>query len=299
MVLAESELSHRAAEDSLPLRDAFAVLFFVSVGMLFDPVVLVERPLAVLATVLIIVVGKSVAAYGIVRAFGYPNAQALTISASLAQIGEFSFILASLGVGLGLMSAEAQDLILGGAIVSIVLNPLLFGAIDRMGARTPPPAAPPDPTSGTLTQSYAARHAVVVGFGMVGRNLVAEMQAEGRPFLVIDDREEEMARLRAAGVEALTGNAADANVLDAANVAHADWLFVAIPNVFEAGQVIEKARRVNADLRIAARAENETELAHLRERGADEVVIGRREIALGMLSQAFGDGERDAGAAPG
>ncbi len=298
MVLAESELSHRAAEDSLPLRDAFAVLFFVSVGMLFDPAVLVERPFDVLATVLIVVVGKSAAAYAIVRAFGYGHFQALTISASLAQIGEFSFILATLGIGLGLLSTEAQDLILAGAILSITLNPLLFAALDRAGARAPQPIAPPDPTAAILEQSYATGHSVIVGYGVVGRTLAGQLRAEDRPFLVIDDREEETARLREGGVEALAGNAADAAVLEAANVAYADRLFVAIPNVFEAGQVIAKARKVNPGLRISARAENDTEAEHLRAQGADEVVIGRREIALGMLGGAFGDDARETTATP-
>jgi len=298
MVLAESELSHRAAEDSLPLRDAFAVLFFVSVGMLFDPAVLVERPFDVLATVLIVVVGKSAAAYAIVRAFGYGHFQALTISASLAQIGEFSFILATLGIGLGLLSTEAQDLILAGAILSITLNPLLFAALDRAGARAPQPIAPPDPTAAILEQSYATGHSVIVGYGVVGRTLAGQLRAEERPFLVIDDREEETARLREGGVEALAGNAADAAVLEAANVAYADRLFVAIPNVFEAGQVIAKARKVNPGLRISARAENDTEAEHLRAQGADEVVIGRREIALGMLGGVFGDDARETTATP-
>ena len=143
MVLAESELSHRAAEDSLPLRDAFAVLFFVSVGMLFDPTILVRMPLAVLATLAVIVLGKSVAAYAIVRLFGHPRSTALTVSVSLAQIGEFSFILATLGITLGLMVPEAQDLILAGAILSITLNPFLFSALDRLLPRIATPRSQP------------------------------------------------------------------------------------------------------------------------------------------------------------
>ncbi|GJG96348.1 YbaL family putative K(+) efflux transporter [Cupriavidus pauculus] len=135
MVLAESEFSHRAAEESLPLRDAFAVLFFVSVGMLFDPMVLVNDPWGVLATLLIIVVGKSVAALGIVRVFGHSNRVGLTIAVSLAQIGEFSFILASLGVYLNILPERGQALILAGALLSILLNPVLFHLLDRYSAR--------------------------------------------------------------------------------------------------------------------------------------------------------------------
>ncbi|WP_102958377.1 cation:proton antiporter [Mangrovicella endophytica] len=135
MILSESELSHRAAQESLPLRDAFAVLFFVSVGMLFDPGILLREPLPVLATLAIIVLGKSAAAYLIVRSFGYDNTVALTISASLAQIGEFSFILAELGVGLELLPEAGRDLILAGAILSIILNPLVFFLVDGISRR--------------------------------------------------------------------------------------------------------------------------------------------------------------------
>ena len=294
MVLAESELSHRAAEDSLPLRDAFAVLFFVSVGMLFDPAVLVERPLAVLVTLLIIVVGKAIVAYVIVRAFGHSRSRALTISASLAQIGEFSFILAGLGLTLGLLEPEAQSLILAGAILSIVLNPFLFTILDRLEARATASEASAERDRDLPEPTSATGHAVVVGYGTVGRNLAANLRSAGRPFVVIDDREEEMAKLRAEGVDTVVGNAADDAVLQAANIAQAATLFVAIPNVFEAGQVIEKARRLHPGIRIVARAEDEPQLAHLREHGADEVVIGRREIALGMLAEAAGARQGDA-----
>ncbi len=301
MVLAESELSHRAAEDSLPLRDAFAVLFFVSVGMLLDPAVFVEWPLALLATVLIIVVGKSAAAYAIVRAARRPHAEALTISSSLAQIGEFSFILATLGLDLGLLSPEAQDLIVAGAIVSIVLNPLLFAALDRLAERAAPaePARAEPRTAEPALVGDARGSSIVVGYGMVGRTLAAALEADGRPFVVVDDREEEMAGLRARGIEAISGNAADALVLDAAGIAEATWLFVAIPNVFEAGQVVERGRRANPGLRITARAENDTEVAHLRALGADAVVIGRRELALGMQAAALGRSAPSATAGPG
>ncbi len=135
MILSESELSQRAANETLPLRDAFAVLFFVSVGMLFDPTIVLREPVPVIARVLIIVIVKSVAAFGIVRAFGHRNSTALTISASLAQIGEFSFILAGLGVSLALMPERGRDLILAGAILSILINPFLFTALDRVLAR--------------------------------------------------------------------------------------------------------------------------------------------------------------------
>ncbi|AGH87471.1 MULTISPECIES: cation:proton antiporter [Ralstonia solanacearum species complex] len=144
MVLAESEFSQRAAEESLPLRDAFAVLFFVSVGMLFDPRVLIDDTWAVLGTVLIVVLGKSLAAFAVVRAFGHPARTALTISASLAQIGEFSFILIGLGIGLEILPARARGLLLAAAILSILLNPLMFALIDRLKREVPAEPAPAD-----------------------------------------------------------------------------------------------------------------------------------------------------------
>jgi CPA2 family monovalent cation:H+ antiporter-2 len=304
MVLAESELSHRAAEDSLPLRDAFAVLFFVSVGMLFDPAILVEMPLAVIATFLIIVIGKSLAAYLIVRGFGHSSAVALTISASLAQIGEFSFILATLGTSLGLLPEAGQDLILAGAILSILVNPVFFIALERWQARSPSatpvvgtPSATPVEAPGTapaqlpsnqdLTTSALTDHAIVVGYGVVGRHLVTSLRTAARPFLVIDDRQDMMAKLRSEGIEALCGNAADPEVLDAANILKANWLLVAIPNVFEAGQIIEKAHKLKPQLVVVARADSDAEAQHLAEHGADKVIIGRREQAHGMIAQTL------------
>jgi CPA2 family monovalent cation:H+ antiporter-2 len=288
MVLAESELSHRAAEDSLPLRDAFAVLFFVSVGMLFDPTIVVRMPLAVAATLAVIVVGKSVAAYAIVRLFGYTRTTALTVAVSLAQIGEFAFILAALGVALGLLLPEAQDLVLAGAILSILLNPLLFSALDAMLRRRAAPAPSEAPDEEPLTPTALSGHAIVAGCGFVGQHVAEALAADSEPFLVIDDRSERTALLRDRGIEAITGNATDAAVLAAAGVETARTLFVAIPNVFEAGQVIARARKANPDLHICARAETEPEAQHLREHGAETVVIGRAEIADAMMKSAYG-----------
>jgi len=279
MILSESELSHRAAEESLPLRDAFSVLFFVSVGMLFDPSIVAREPLLVLATVLIIVVGKSLGALLIVRAFGYPNGTALTISASLAQIGEFSFILATLGLSLDLLSPMARDLILGGAILSILLNPLLFSLLDRYEARLPKaPQADDGPQTVELQD-----HVVLVGFGRVGRGIGEQLRAQGKPFVVIEAQLENLEALRAAGVPALYGNAAQSKLLQAAAIDRARWLLVAIPEVFEAGQVIENALELNPGLQVVARAHSDAEIEHLEKHGAQRVIMGEREIARGML----------------
>jgi monovalent cation:H+ antiporter-2, CPA2 family len=285
MILAESPLSHQAAQDTLPLRDAFAVLFFVSVGMLFDPTILVREPAAVIATVAIIVFGKSLAAFLIVLAFRHPVSTALTISASLAQIGEFSFILAGLGVGLGLMPEPAQDLVLAGALISILLNPLLFVAFDRSqsraqareAARQADVAPAPDLPVTTLTG-----HAVLVGYGRVGRLIAEALRESGTPYLVVDERAEAVAQVQAEGRFAIEGTAAEPGVLEAVNLPGARWLISAIPNPFEASDLVERARAANPAISIVARAHSEAEAAHLAGFGADHIVLGEHEIAREM-----------------
>ncbi|MET0274297.1 MAG: YbaL family putative K(+) efflux transporter [Phenylobacterium sp.] len=294
MILAESELSQRAAEETLPLRDAFAVLFFVSVGMLFNPQVVLRDPWALLATLGIITLGKSLAALLIVRAFGYGLGTSLTISASLAQIGEFSFILAGLGVGLGLLPEQGRDLILAGAILSIVLNPLVFTLAGRLHQRRRPealtPMAPikPSPEEVDLVPTALEDHTVLVGFGRVGAMVAEGLDLAAAPFLVIEDSVETAARARALGFEALQGNAADGAVLGAAGLTAARRLIVAIPDSFEAGQVVEQARRANPRLEILARAHSDEEVAHLSGLGADEVVLGEHQIARALLAHALG-----------
>jgi CPA2 family monovalent cation:H+ antiporter-2 len=345
MVMGESRLSQRAAEEALPLRDAFAVLFFVSVGMLFNPAVLVDSPMAVLATVAIIVIGKSAAAYAIVRAFGHPAATAMTISVSLAQIGEFSFILMGLGVTLGLVDGHARDLVLAGAILSILLNPFLFAAVERgrtkiltriqftkdraaKAAADATPAAPepaakaaaeavpePGPVSVTEAVVAAARetvaegttatpppeeeptgpevttltdHDVVVGYGRVGSLVGARLVTTGRPVVVIEEADEAVAAARADGAEVVVGNAADPEVLAAANMAQARRLFVTVPETFEAGQVVAQSRTLNGRLEILARAHSDDAVDHLNGLGANLSISGEREIALRMLERAGG-----------
>jgi CPA2 family monovalent cation:H+ antiporter-2 len=286
-VLNESELSHQAANESLPLRDAFAVLFFVSVGMLFDPMIVVRETWALLATLLIIVVGKSLASFAIVRAFGHSTGTALMISASLAQIGEFSFILAGLGVTLGLMPATGRALILGGAILSIFLNPLAFALSERLRTRLKlrEGVAPAGGRSLALVLPTIelADHAVVVGYGRVGSLVGAALAEAGRPFAVIEERDGLVASLRQAGVPAILGNGAAAAAIEAANLKQARWLVVAIPNAFEAGQIVAQARAANPQLEIVARAHFDAEVEHLRGLGANTVIMGEREIARAMI----------------
>jgi CPA2 family monovalent cation:H+ antiporter-2 len=289
MVLSESELSQRAANESLPLRDAFAVLFFVSVGMLFDPTAVVKHWLLVLATVGIIVFGKSVAAYAIVRAFGHSRSIALTISVSLAQIGEFSFILAGLGVSLGLMPEQGRDLVLAGAILSIVLNPFLFVLLDRVVARRDAaklpsaPAATEDGPREPVPVTALTGHIVLVGHGRVGSFISEALRPSGAPLLVIDSEPDNVARARQNGHEAIEGNAADPQIIAAVNLPAARCLLVAIPDAFEGGQVVDQARKLNAGLPIIARAHSEAEIEHLKRHGASAVVMSEHETAKAMI----------------
>ncbi|NWG25709.1 MAG: Kef family K(+) transporter [Pseudorhodoplanes sp.] len=292
MILAGSELSQRAAQETLPLRDAFAVLFFVSVGMLFDPMIVVREPGPVLATLAIIVFGKSAAAFVIVRLFGHPNSTALTISASLAQIGEFSFILAGLGVSLALLPERGRDLVLAGAILSILLNPIVFAILDRFLA--PRDNAAPRECEGKNRESPKPRqdipvtdlknHVVLVGYGRVGRYVSDGLKRSGTPQYVIEDNSDAVARLKAEGLQSVTGNAVDPEVIGSANLPAARCLLVAIPDAFEGGQVIEKARRINPSLPIVARSHSEEETDHLKKHGATDVVMGEHEIAKAMLA---------------
>jgi CPA2 family monovalent cation:H+ antiporter-2 len=293
MILSESKLSQQAATETLPLRDAFAVLFFVSVGMLFDPTILAREPLPVAVTLLIILVGKSLAAFGIVRAFGYSNATGLTISASLAQIGEFSFILANLGVALMLLPEQGRDLILAGAIISILLNPFLFSALDRLlhkrekaAAEAATAAAEAElATREPLRPTRLTDHVVLVGHGRVGSVVSRVLGERDVPFFVIEDDEDAVAELKSRGIAALAGNAADPAVIGAANLGAARCLLVAIPNAFEGGQVVQQARAINPGLRIIARAHSEAEILHLMKHGASHVVMGEHEIAVAMASR--------------
>jgi monovalent cation:H+ antiporter-2, CPA2 family len=281
MVLNESKLSHEAAQESLPFRDAFAVLFFVSVGMLFDPSILLRSPLVVLATVAIIVLGKSIAALAIVRAFGRPLEVGLTIAASLAQIGEFSFILAALGADLGLLDKEGRDLILAGAILSICINPLLFAALDgwharRAAAHEPEaiddetPIGPPVPDRD---------HIVLIGFGRVGARVGRTLQAEGDALVVVESDIDRVAEARALGIAGVLGNAAAPDMLDATHIKTARALIVAIPQTIEAGQIVEHAREVNPQIAVLVRAHADDDVAYLLSQGADAAIMGEREIA--------------------
>ncbi|KHL26809.1 cation:proton antiport protein [Croceibacterium mercuriale] len=284
MILGETQLSRRAAEETLPLRDAFAVLFFVSVGMLFDPAVVVEQPWPLLATVAIIIFGKSVAAFGIVRAFGHTNRTALTISASLAQIGEFSFILAGLGTDLGVLPPEGRDLILVGAILSIFANPLVFTAAAGRIERVRQAEADESEAIERARERDRREHVVLIGYGRVGRLFAEGARASGRALVIIEDQADVVAHALRDGFTVVRGNATSSAILREAGIAEASKLVIAIPEGFEAGAIAVSARAANRLVTIFARAHSDEEVAHLERHGADHVVMGEREIARRLIA---------------
>ncbi|AYA40993.1 Kef family K(+) transporter [Xenorhabdus nematophila] len=287
MVLNESELSHRAAQDTLPLRDAFAVLFFVSVGMLFDPMVLFQQPLAILGTLIIIIIGKSLAAMLLVRMFGHSRRTALTISVSLAQIGEFAFILAGLGVALGLLDGEARNLVLAGAMISIMLNPLLFSLLDRYLEKTE--TIEEQLIEETLEEETQipvdiCGHAIVVGYGRVGRLLYQRLQEKNFPVVVIEDTRARFEELGEIGTSAVMGNAANKDIMALARLDCACTLFLTIPNGYEAGEIVANTREIRPDINIIVRAHYDDEVTYITERGTNQIIIGEHEIAKAMAA---------------
>lgn len=294
MVLRESKLSHRAAEESLPLRDAFAVLFFVSVGMLFDPQVLVEEPLHVLAVVGIIVFGKSIAAFGLVLLFRYPLNTAITVSVSLAQIGEFSFILASLGASLGLLPMEGQSLILAGAIISIALNPLMFKLSDpaqkwirsrsRLARMLERPDDPLAELPNNVQTHHVTHHIVLAGYGRVGRRIGQILLDKGIPFVVADQNREIVESLRAKGIHAVVGDCSDPATLIQAHIARAEMLIIGLADTFAARKMLEFSYTLNPHIRSVARCYSEEEGQLLLKEKAGQVFIGELELAHSMAN---------------
>jgi len=293
MVMRESPLSYRAAEESLPLRDAFSVLFFVSVGMLFDPHVLIREPVHILAVLGIIIFGKSLAAFAIVLLFRYPLNTALTVSASLAQIGEFSFILAGLGVQLDLMPEEGQSLVLAGAIISIALNPLVFHAIEpaqawirRRSKLAQALERSDDPLAAlpmTVDLDRLTGQVVLVGYGRVGRRIGEALTARGISFVVAEENREIVEQLRGQDIPAVSGDASDPNVLIQAHIHRARLLIIATPDTVGVRRMIETARTVNPRVEIVLRTHSEEEAALLEKENIGKVFFGEHELARSMI----------------
>lgn len=297
-VLSESDLSHQAAAEALPLRDAFAVLFFVSVGMLFDPSFVVTSPLAVAGVLAIILVVKSLAALAIVISFGYPVRTAITVAVALAQIGEFSFILSALAGDLQLLPSEGHDLIIAGAILSIMLNALLFRAIDpiegwlrkrRLAQRVIHGRAG---ALGRLAAQEEANptgprnHAILCGYGRVGAVIAQALGRRGFQLVVIDQDRRTVETLRRQGQEVLYGDAANRHILEHAGLAGAKVLIIAIPDAPTARLILDEARLHRPDLDVVARTHSEEEWKHLTDRGS-AAVLGERELAVEMASHAL------------
>ena len=292
MVLRESRLSHRAASEPLPLRDAFAVLFFVAVGMLFEPSILIKMPLHVLGVVAIIILCKSLAAAVLVVAFRYPLRTALTISASLAQIGEFSFILAGLGLSLGLLPPEGQSLIVAGALISIALNPVVFASVPplsrwllarsalarRLDARPDPYAELPHDTE----HHYLQGQVVLVGYGRLGEALAASMLARQIPFVVVEQNRERVDRLRERGIKAVCGDAAEPDVLVQAHIMHAAMLVVASDNPAAVPAMVDTALTLNPDIDLLLQAASEADWQELQQQCTATVIFGEDTLTQAM-----------------
>ncbi|MDY0761290.1 cation:proton antiporter [Acinetobacter pittii] len=292
MVVKESDFSHRAEEETLPLREIFSILFFVSVGMLFDPHILVESPLHILAVIAIIMVGKTLAAMALVLFFRYPINTALTVGASLAQIGEFSFILATLGVSLGLLSLEAQNLILAGALFSITLNSFIFSAIEpvqrwirershlaRLLERSGDPLAMlPD----EVDQAYLSDQVVIVGYGGVGRRITENLINENIKVVIAEENREIVEKLRNANIAAVSGVATEPSVLIQAHIMHARLLVISPMDILDIHRIVAIAKQLNPQIQVLICAESKEEAAVIRDENIGEVFYAKEEMAKNM-----------------
>ncbi|WP_267531167.1 cation:proton antiporter [Acinetobacter oleivorans] len=292
MVVKESDFSHRAEEETLPLREIFSILFFVSVGMLFDPHILVERPLHILAVIAIIMVGKTLAAMALVLFFRYPLNTALTVGASLAQIGEFSFILATLGVSLGLLSLEAQNLILAGALFSITLNSFIFSAIEpvqrwirershlaRLLERSGDPLAMlPD----EVDQAYLRDQVVIVGYGGVGRRITENLINENIKVVIAEENREIVEKLRQSNIAAVSGVATEPGVLIQAHIMHARLLVISPMDILDIHRIVAIAKQLNPQIQVLICAESKEEAAVIRDENIGEVFYAKEEMAKNM-----------------
>ncbi len=294
IVMRESSLSYRAAQESLPLRDAFSVLFFVSVGMLFDPHVLLDSPLRVLAVLAIIMLGKSMLAFTLVKVFGYPLNTALTVSVGLAQIGEFSFILAGLGVSLGLLPQEGLNLILAGSLLSISLNPLVFHAVEplqrwiRSRSRLARFLEQTDDPLAVLPMTFSSEeltnHVVLVGYGRVGRRIARALRDRGLRYVIVEENRDFVETLRGKGLPAVAGDAQEPEVLIQAHIARAALLIVAMPDAARASRMLAIARLLNPDIGSIARVHSDEEAELLQSENFGGVFYGEQELANAMIS---------------
>lgn len=292
MVVKESDFSHRAEEETLPLREIFSILFFVSVGMLFDPSILIEEPLRILAVIAIIMVGKTLAAIALVLFFRYPINTALTVGASLAQIGEFSFILATLGLSLGLLTPDAQNLILAGALFSITLNSFVFSAIEpvqrwirershlaRLLERSADPLAIlPD----EVDQAYLRDQVVIIGYGGVGRRISENLIQQNIKVVIAEENREIVEKLRSQGIAAVSGEATEPNVLIQAHIQHARLLVISPMDILDIHRIVDISKQLNPEIQVLICAESKEEAAVIRQENLGEVFYAKEEMAKNM-----------------
>ena len=292
MVVKESDFSHRAEEETLPLREIFSILFFVSVGMLFDPSILIEEPFRILAVIAIIMVGKTLAAIALVLFFRYPINTALTVGASLAQIGEFSFILATLGLSLGLLTPDAQNLILAGALFSITLNSFVFSAIEpvqrwirershlaRLLERSADPLAMlPD----EVDQAYLRDQVVIIGYGGVGRRISENLIQQNIKVVIAEENREIVEKLRSQGIAAVSGEATEPNVLIQAHIQHARLLVISPMDILDIHRIVDISKQLNPEIQVLICAESKEEAAVIRQENLGEVFYAKEEMAKNM-----------------
>lgn len=296
VVIAESDLSHQAGAEILPLQETFTVLFFVSVGMMFDPRVLLQYPIHILATLAIVIVGKSIAACGIVLVFKYPVATALIISASLAQIGEFSFILIGVGIQLGLVPATALSIILAVAILSIAVNPLIFTAMASLTKtieKNPRALKAMERGSRNLTKEISevpaglVDHVVMIGYGRVGTMIGQALERRNVPYVVVDLDRTIIEQLQAKGVPTVFGDASRPGILAHSGLKQAKMLIVATPAKSQARKIVEYAKKVNPDVEICVRTHQASDVPYFEELGIQRIVMGELELALQMAEFAL------------
>lgn len=286
MMIRESDLNHEVANRVLPLQDAFAVLFFVAVGMLFDPAILVDRPVEVLITLMVIIFAKAIITFGIVRAFGYQIRTSLKISAGLAQIGEFSFILIALGTSLGLMPPEERNLILAGALFSIALNPILFNGVRRWCDTHADPAISARDNLAHLesSESSALRNTILlIGFGRVGAHVTSKINPAQYDLVILDSNREKISQLRKHGLHAVAGDATQGEALVEAQIEKAAVVLITVPDPFEARRIVEQVRLIKPEARIFIRSHNDEETAFFATQNVELAVTGTEEIARRMI----------------
>jgi CPA2 family monovalent cation:H+ antiporter-2 len=288
LVVGRSEFSVRAASEALPMRDAFAVLFFVSVGMLLDPAFVIAQPLLIAAALAIVVIGKPVTALALVLVWGYPLGVALRIAVALAQIGEFSFIVASVGDQLGLVGPEVRNTLIAAAIVSIAVNPLLYRGVALVERRRPQRSTRPViETTEEAPGGRDPRHrAVVVGYGPVGRTVARLLRENEITPTIVDLNIDTVRELRDGGTPAIYGDAAHRDTLTSAGVPTSGALILSVAGLPTAAEIIRISRELNPDILVLARTAYIREITALKGVGANQVFSGEGEVAL-AVSQAI------------